>query len=91
MIEAELKGKSEVKSFYLTAENELNKSHQYWHQVQGEMVAVGVSWAHFVVWTNVDCKIFHVEKDSLWEDNFVHMLSDFYLNDLLPSCYVQEV
>ena len=42
------------------------------------------SWAHFVVWTNVDCKIFHVEKDPLWEDNFVPMLSDFYLNDSRP-------
>ena len=91
MIGAELKGKNEVKSFYLTAEKELNKNHQYWHQVQGEMVAACVSWAHFVVWTNVDCKILYVEKDPLWEETFVPILSAFYLNDLLPSCYVQEV
>eukprot|EP00795_Rhopilema_esculentum_P003856 gene3856-15155_t len=39
MIQAELKGKSELKSFYLTAKNELNRRHEYWHQVQGEMAA----------------------------------------------------
>ena len=55
------------------------------------MVAACVSWAHFVVWTNLDCKILYVEKDPLWEETFVPILSAFYLNDLLPSCYVQEV
>ena len=90
MINAELKGKSEMKSFYLTAGKELNRHHEYWHQVQGEMAASRVSWAHFVVWTNVDFGIFRVEKDPLWENTFLPMLSDFYLNYLLPSCYTQD-
>ena len=70
MINAELKGKSERKSFYLTAGKELNRHHEYWHQVQGEMAAACVSWAHLVVWTNVDFKIFRVEKDPLWDNTF---------------------
>ena len=70
MSNAELKGKSERKSFYLTAGKELNRHHEYWHQVQGEMAAACVSWAHFVVWTNVDFKSVRVEKDPLWENTF---------------------
>ena len=62
MIQAELKSKSVLKSFNLTAEKELNQRHEYWHQAQGEMAAACVSWANFVVLTNVDFRIFQVER-----------------------------
>ena len=48
----------------MTRNLHLNKKHPYWHQVQAEMVSVGVNWAHFVVWTKTDIKIIHVEEDK---------------------------
>ncbi len=89
-IASELKGKEERSDFYLTSSKKLNQGHGYWHQVQAEMVAVGVSWAHFVVWTTVDMLIVRVERDPEWESRYVPMLKMFYLEELLPTCYTKE-
>ena len=83
MIDAELKGKD--KKSVLTTTGELNRNHPYWHQVQGEIAATGVSWAHFVVWTTIDMQIINVERDPLWEKPYLPTLTEFYLTELLPS------
>ena len=67
MIHAELKGKDK-KSFFLTTTWELNRNHPYWDQVQGEIAATGVSWAHFVVWTTIDMQIINVERPIMGEN-----------------------
>ena len=82
IIEAELKGKESVKSFYLTKEGSLNPAHNYWHQVQAEIAALDVSWIHFDVWTTKDIKIVEVETCSCWIENNLPKLKDFYLNEL---------
>ena len=90
MIKAELKGKDKQSSFYLTAAGDLNKEHRYWHQVPGEMVAANVRWAHFVIWTTIEMKILKVEKDDSWEKTYEPLLKDFYLTELLPSCFTKN-
>ena len=90
MVAEELKGKDKKKSFFLTATKELNKEHNYWHQVQAEILAANVTWAHFVIWTTVDCAILRIEKDLAWEAKYVPMLKEFYLNDLIPTCFLKE-
>ena len=61
MLEIEL-GNKEKKDF-----KKLQTKHNYWHQVQAEMVAVNISWAHFVDWTTKDICIIRVEEDPDWE------------------------
>ena len=90
MVAEELKGKDKKKSFFLTATKELNKEHNYWHQVQAEILTANVTWAHFVIWTTVDCAILRIEKDLAWEAKYVPMLKEFYLNDLIPTCFLKE-
>ena len=50
-IEKKLPKGSEASSFYLTEEGDLRKGHNYWHQIQGEMAAIGIEVGDFVVWT----------------------------------------
>jgi len=90
IIDTELNGKEEKDSFYLTKFIKMQKNHNYWHQVQAEIVAVNVSWAHFVIWTTKDIGIVRVERDLDWEKVSLPILEHFYINELLPSCYIRE-
>ena len=90
MITKECATDSQKKKFFLTKDLELNPAHDYWHQVQAEMTVLGTTWAHFVVWTTKDIAIVKVLKDQSWEFNNIPKLSNFYLNELLPSCYTKE-
>ncbi len=67
----------------------LSKNHNYWHQVQAVMAAVGVSWAHFVLWTTKETHIVKVEMDPEWKRTCIPLLEDFYLNELLPRFYTK--
>jgi len=51
---------------------------------------VNVSWAHFVIWTTKDIGIVKVERDVDWEKVSLPILEYFYINELLPSCYIRE-
>ena len=84
-IEKEMTSQSHFRQFYLTHDLMLNNSHNYWHQVQAEMAVLGTKWAHFVVWTTKDIHVVFVPKDENLEKNNIPLLSDFYLNTLLPS------
>ena len=86
LLSTEMVSAAQFKKFYLTEAKTLNPAHNYWHQVQAEMVALDVLWAHFVVWTIKDMLIVHVSRDPEWQEQNVPLLSDFYLNQLLPTC-----
>ena len=90
MIQKEYSSKKNMKGFFLTPELKLNPAHNYWHQVQAEIAILEVKWADFVAWTKQDILIVRVEKDDAWEGENLPLLSDFYLNTLLPSCYLYE-
>ena len=90
ILQIELGNKEEKDSFYLTKCKKLQTRHNFWQQVQAEIVAVNVSWAHFVVWTTKDICIITVEKDPEWEQKSLPVLKNFYINELIPSCYTRE-
>ena len=91
MVEIEFKSskKKEKKDFFLRSDGSLNERHPYWHQIQAEMFATSVRWADLAIWTLKDLKIIRVSKDDHWEQN-IDKLVDFYLNELIPNCYMDE-
>ena len=48
---------------YLDHNNMLKKTHDYSHQIQGAMTAVGVDWCDFVIWTRSNMKIQRIRRD----------------------------
>ena len=62
----------------------------YYHQIQGEIYATGVHWADLAVWTPEDLKVLRVQKGDLWGQTNIEKLVDFYVNVLIPNCYMNE-
>lgn len=77
-----------IKDFYLVAEEDgslnLKKTHDYWHQIQGQLHLSGTCCCDLVIWTPLDLKIVRILKDNSWAQNISTML-DFYFSKFLPS------
>jgi hypothetical protein len=69
---------------YLVTDNKghlaLKRSHDYYHQVQGQMFCVGPHITHvdFVVYTIADVKIIKIPRDDEFIDKMVHELEEFF-------------
>ena len=85
IIEKEV-GNKTSNNFYLNSDGTINERHNYWHQVQGEMTAANVTWAHFVIWTTKELKYISVCQNISWAETNISKLKDFYINEFLPTC-----
>ena len=63
--------------------NELKTMHNYYHQIQGGMAAVGVDWCHFVIWTPSNMKIQRIPRDYGWSMRYVPQLESFYKHHII--------
>ena len=86
MLQDKLKGQENAASFFVTKKGELKEAHNYWHQVQGEMVAANVSWAHFVIWTTKELKVIYVSRYNGWAETNIPKLTEFFIREFLPRC-----
>lgn len=76
----------EDKKYFFSVKNYefvINKDHEYFHQVQGELYIANRNTAYVVVWTTKDCISFVVEKDAGWPKN-ISILQDFYVKHFVP-------
>lgn len=62
----------------------LKDSHDYFHQVQGQMYLTGRELCHFVIWSPSEQVVIEIPKDDLWEEN-VAQLSTFYTDTVVPK------
>ena len=67
---------------YLDCNNNLKKTHDYYHQIQGAMAAVGVEWCDFVIWTPSNMKIQRIRRDEGWSMRYVPQLESFYKHQI---------
>lgn len=74
---------------YLNEDNccVINKSHEYYHQIQGTLHICNCDICYLVIWTAKTTVIFPVPKDVLWAEN-IGILLNFYHNKLVP--YITE-
>ena len=63
---------------YLDCNNELKKTHDYYHQIQGAMAAVGVEWCDFVIWTPRNVKVQRIHRDYGWAIRYLPQLETFF-------------
>ena len=62
----------------------LKDTHDYWHQVQGQLHITGYQCCDLVVWTIVDCQIIRIKKDLPWAENLSRLI-EFYFDKFIPS------
>jgi len=67
---------------YLTPSMHLNDTHDYYHQVQGELFATHAPWCDFVMWTTRSTLITRVFPNSRWADENIAKLSAFYEREI---------
>ncbi|GFR97011.1 interference hedgehog-like Protein [Elysia marginata] len=74
--------------FYLTKSDtsglSIKTSHNYWHQVQGQIHLTGRVFCFFVVWTKRDLCILKIQKDNTWAAN-LNILRQFYKKHMFPQ------
>ena len=62
----------------------LKKTHQYWHQVQGQLHMTERQQCYFVIWTLKDMHIEIIRREDAWSSNLA-LLKTFYINYLFPK------
>lgn len=66
--------------------NGINKKHNWYFQVQGQLNVCEKMYCQFAVWTPKGIKIEKIERDeNLWKNIMVEKLKYFYLNCILPE------
>ena len=64
----------------------LKKTHNYYHQVQGQLAITQLPWCDFFVWTPHGTYVQRVERDdNLWQHKILPKLKMFYHEYLLPE------
>lgn len=61
----------------------VNKNHEYYHQIQGQIYLTNKSACHLVVWTPRETELFIIPKDDNWASNLT-LLEKFYFEKLIP-------
>lgn len=62
----------------------LKTTHDYWHQIQGQLYLTGTECCDLVIWTTKDMQIVRIVKDKMWAPNISAMI-DFYFMVFLES------
>ena len=70
---------------YLDHELNLLKTHEYYHQIQGELYATDAPWCDFVVWTVKDMHIQTIYPDYKWRRTEIPRLISFYAENILTE------
>ncbi|XP_060564386.1 uncharacterized protein LOC132723641 [Ruditapes philippinarum] len=77
-----------IKGFFLELTSDgrirLKETHDYWHQIQGQLHITGALCCDLAVWTTKDLQIVRIVKDKLWATN-ISIMVDFYFNKFIPS------
>ncbi|XP_054257576.1 uncharacterized protein LOC129005927 [Macrosteles quadrilineatus] len=64
----------------------INKKHNYFYQVQGQLHITQRKYCYFVMWTPKGMRMDVIEKDDeFWDSHMRDQLQDFYLDCLLPE------
>ena len=66
---------------YMDSNRQLKKDHDYYHQIQGTMYAVGVPWCDFIIWTPGSLYFHRIKKDPEWA-KYIPALEDLYSDRL---------
>lgn len=58
----------------------LNNRHDYYYQVQGQMLCTGRELCHFVIYTSQDMQVIEIQRDDVFIQEMVNTLRNFYDN-----------
>ena len=57
----------------------LKRNHEYFFQIQGQMMVSGATFCEFVVFTKKDIFVQNIKEDLMFQNEMFEMLANFYL------------
>ena len=63
---------------YLDASNKLIPTHDYYHQIQGQLCATNLDWCDFVVWCPSAFLVQRINLDPVWRSTTLFSLHSIY-------------
>ena len=69
----------------LDCNNELKKTHDYYHQIQVTTTAAGVECCDFVIWSPRNMTVHRFYRDFWWSLRYVPQLESFYKHHIVRS------
>ena len=81
--------------FYCTMDEddnlELDRSHQYYHQVQLQLYVSGRSWCDFCVYTCKNVAVERIYPDTKWQQECIPTLDSYFFNCMLPELVYPKI
>ena len=68
---------------FLTKDFEMNKSHEYYHQVQAEIYATNSPWCDFFLWAPSHFINIRVYPDRQWQTKTLPAIQNYFINNIL--------
>ena len=62
----------------------IDKQHDYYHQIQGQMALTKRTKCIIILWTTKGIQHFIIEQDNGWVNKNMPILKTFYLHVFLP-------
>lgn len=80
----------------VTNENKIKKNHEYYYQMQLQMLVTDTKFCHFYVWTNSKDEknrsmLVHVEKDEVFCNSLKEKFEQVFLKVLLPELITRKL
>ncbi|XP_018573228.1 uncharacterized protein LOC108912481 [Anoplophora glabripennis] len=69
---------------YENGEILIDRDHNYYHQIQGQLYITKRKQCYFFVWTPIECECVIIERDEDWLAN-IDILKNFYLKHFLST------
>ena len=63
---------------------ELSKSHNYFYQIQGQLLVTGMPFCEFIVFSNADIFVQRIMPDNEVMQSILKKMADFYISDFKP-------
>ena len=78
---------AEFSAFYsvVNGQLEIDTSHAYFYQIQGQMAVCGIDWCDLVVWTPKGTAVQRIRRDSEFWSEVFPSLKTFYFRYILPE------
>ena len=63
----------------------LSKSHNYYYQVQGQLIILNLPFCDFVCWTPNGMHVERIERDDMFCEAMLSTLETFFVDEVLPA------
>ena len=79
------------KTFFITEDGSLKRTHRYFTQVQLQMYVFGLKSCDFVVYTNKECHVIAIPYDKEFCDQLVKVCEKFFFTFILPELVTRKL